>query len=174
LINHHSISVKAPAKSIYTELLSWGESDWWPADVPMLYTRLTEGEPGVGTRYRQKVQKPMGPEWETEIISATEGREVSRKFLKGMFTGVERVYIIPVPGANEVHYMMDFEIVGPVNRLLWESVYRGKHDEGIKKVLRALKHHLEGTETDDAEVDEHPATPEEAARRRFLRGLIRR
>ncbi len=173
MINHHSITVKAPADGIYRELLSWGESGWWPGDCPMRYTRLTEGEVGVGTRYRQKVQKPMGPEWETEVISATEGREISRRFTKGMFSGVERLYIIPAMGANEVHYMMDFEIIGSLNRLMWEGLYKGKHDENIRKVLLALKRHLEGG-GQERDVEEHPSTPEQAERRRFLRGLIRR
>lgn len=173
MINHHSITIRAKASRIYPELLSWGESEWWPAEVPMRYTRLTDGEVGVGTRYRQKVEKPLGPEWETEIISATEGRELSRRFTSGMFTGVERLYIIPAMGANEVHYMMDFEVPGRLDRLMWESLYKGKHDKNIKKVLIALKRHMEGSGPGD-EVEEHPATPEEAERRRFLRGLIRR
>lgn len=173
MINHHSITVKAPAGRIYRELLIWGESEWWPKDCPMRYTRLTEGDVRVGTRYLQKVQKPMGPEWETEVISATEGREVSRKFTKGMFTGVERLYIIPAMGANELHYMMDFEVVGNINRLMWEGLYKGKHDENIRKVLLALKRHLEGGPSGE-EVEEHPSTPEQAERRRFLRGLLRR
>lgn len=173
MINHHSIAVKAPAGRIYRELLSWGESEWWPSDCPMRYTRLTAGDVGVGTRYLQKVQRPMGPEWEAEIITAAEGREVSRRFTRGMFKGVERLYIIPAMGASEVHYMMDFEVVGMLNRLMWETVFQKKHDENVARVLLALKRHLEGGGTGD-DVEEHPSTPEQAERRRFLRGLIRR
>ena len=143
MINHHVIFVEAEPKAIYKELLSWGESKWWPGSVPMRYTRLTGGELGVGTRYHQKVEKPFGPEWDVEIISATSDREVSRKFLNGMFKGVERVYVIPEQGGCEVHYLMDYEVVGLVNRILWKLFYVKKHDAGIKQVLEALKGYIE-------------------------------
>src|ERR1700688_2561696 len=97
MVNHHSVIVKAPPENIYREVLSWGESGWWPKESPMRYMRLSGGSSIVpGTRFRQKVHVPFGPEWEVEVISATPHREVSWQFLAGMFTGVYRVYIIPV------------------------------------------------------------------------------
>jgi hypothetical protein len=173
LINHHSIEIKASPAEIFKELLTWGESAWWPAGSPMRYTRLTEGEIGVGTRYHQKVHVPFGPEWDVEVTSISQDREVSRKFLNGMFRGVEREYIIPGRTACEVHFLMDFEVAGAVNRLLWNLIFRKKHDDNIGTILKALKGHLEGG-TVWAEVVEHPATPEEADRRRFLMGIFKR
>jgi len=143
LINHHSIQVTAPADAIFRELLVWGESEWWPEDTPMRYTRLTGGDVGVGTRYHQKVHVPFGPEWDVEVVSVVEGESVTRKFLNGMFSGTEKVYITKAGANNEAHFHMDFEVVGAVNRLLWDKVFRGKHDENIVKILAALKGYLE-------------------------------
>jgi len=173
LINHHSIHIKATASEAFKQLVIWGESDWWPADTPMRYTRLTPGEVGVGTRYHQKVHVPFGPEWDVEVVSLSPDREVSRKFLNGMFTGFERVYIIPGRDACEVHFLMDFEVSGGKDGFLWKHLFRKKHDENIKKILLALKGYLEGGPV-EAEVEEYPATAAEADRRRFLKGLFKR
>lgn len=173
MINHHSIAVNAPVDDIFRQLLAWGESEWWPSGCPMRYTWLTEGEIRVGTRYRQKVEKPFGPEWETEVVSITPGREVSRKFVGGMFTGVERLYIIREVGGSEVHYMMDFEVTGAVNRFMWNNFYMASHDENVGIVLAALKRHLEGR-GGVGDVEEHPNTAQCAARRKFLRSFIKR
>lgn len=173
MINHHSIAVYAPVEEIFAQLVVWGESGWWPADCPMRYTRLTGGDVRVGTRYLQKVERPFGPQWEVEVESITPGREVSRRFVKGMFTGFERVYIIKEITGTEVHYMMDFEIPGTKDRFLWNNFYRAKHDENLAKVLAAMKHYLEGKGSAE-EVEEHPSTAECAARREFLRGFIKR
>ena len=173
MINHHSIAVNAPVERIFEQLLIWGESKWWPAGCPMRYTRLTDGEIGVGTRYRQKVERPLGPEWEVEVVSVTRGREVSRRFIKGMFTGVERLYIIREKTGSEVHYMMDFEVPGAKDRFLWNTFYKARHDENVAMVLAALKRYLEGSGKPE-EVEEHPSTAECAARREFLRSFIKR
>ncbi len=173
MIDHHSIRIKAASSSVFIEMLSWGESAWWPAKSPMRYTRLTEGEVTVGTRYHQKVHVPFGPEWDVEVTSVTPDREVSRKFLNGMFRGVERLYIIPGRADCEVHFLMDFEVVGAVNRLLWRLIFRNKHDENLRSILSALKSHLEGG-PGEGEVEDYPDSPSSAERRRFLRGIFRR
>jgi hypothetical protein len=178
LINHHSIIVKAPAREVFVEILLWGEAPWWPPDSPMRYTRITPGEDiKVGCRYRQKVHMPFGPQWDVEVISVTEGREVSRRFLKGMFEGIDRVYIIPLGrNSSEVHFLMDFKVVGAFNRIMWDLLFRAMHDKNIKKILLALKKHVESGlgVTGEGVVEEHPSTPEEADRRRFLKGVFKR
>ena len=144
MVNHHSVTVKASQEKIYQEVLSWGESQWWPKESPMRYTRITAGSGVVpGTRFSQKVHVPLGPEWHVEVISATPHREVSWKFLEGMFTGVYRVYIIPAEGACELHFMMDYEIAGLVNRMVWRYFSLKQHDRNIELILNSLKDYVE-------------------------------
>ena len=88
-----------------------------------------------------------------------------------MFRGTDRVYIIPNRRFNEVHFLMDYEIVGNLNRILWARIYRRMHDENIKRILRALKASLEGKEVSK---QEDWLSPEEQDRRRFFKSLIRR
>ncbi len=144
MINRHSIDIKAAPSEIFRELVLWGESKWWPAGSPMRYTRLTPGGIGVGTRYRQKVRVPFGPEWDVEIASLSPDREVAKRFLNGMFRGVEREYIVPADGACQVHFLMDFEVVGGLNRLMWEAVFKKRHDVNLGLILNSLKGFLEG------------------------------
>lgn len=144
MVNHHSVIVRASQEKIYREMLSWGESEWWPKESPMRYTRLSGGSGAVpGIRFRQKVHVPFGPEWEVEVISATPLREVSWKFIEGMFTGVYRVYIIPEGDGCELHFMMDYEIAGLVNRLVWRFYSLSQHDGNIMLILNSLKDYVE-------------------------------
>ncbi len=144
MVNHHSVTVKASQERIYSEMLSWGESEWWPKESPMRYTRLSGGRGAVpGARYRQKVHVPFGPEWQVEVVSAVPGREVSWKFLDGMFIGVYRVYIIPVEDACELHFMMDYKVAGLFNRMAWRLYSLGQHDRNIMLILNSLKDFVE-------------------------------
>ena len=143
MIDHHRVSIMASAGKIFPHLVKWGESGWWPQDTPMRYTRLTGGDIGVGTRYRQKVEVPFGPKWEVEVVDIRPGRSLSRRFMKGMFRGVESLYLEQGPYACDVNFRMDFKVVGPVNRLLWRYVYKKRHEANIRKILDALKGHME-------------------------------
>ncbi|HLB25845.1 MAG TPA: SRPBCC family protein [Nitrospirota bacterium] len=173
MVNHHFVTVNASADRLYPEILAWGESAWWPADSPMRYTRLTGGGPCVGAKYRQKVMRPFGPEWEAEIVSANAPREVTWRFTRGMFTGVYHLYIIPDEGFSEVHFMMDYGVRGFINRLMWRLVFHGKHDLNMRKILAALKAHVEGKAAGDAPPEPAPSR-EEADRRQFLAGILGR
>ena len=144
MISHHFITVNAPVGAIYKEIVLWGESGWWPGESPMKYSRTDPGEIKVGTRFHQKVYKPFAPEWDVEVISITPGYEISRKFISGMFRGTDKVYIKPGEKSNEVHFLMDYEIIGGINRILWKLAYRRMHDENIARILAAMKSALEG------------------------------
>jgi hypothetical protein len=171
LLNHHFVEIKAPLERIFEEIVLWGESSWWPDESPMKYSREEKGGIRVGTVFHQKVHRPFAPEWDVEVTSIVPGREVSRKFINGMFRGSDKVYIIPNRGFNEVHFLMDYEIAGNLNRVLWARVYRRMHDDNIKLILRALKASLEGAEVPE---QEDLLSPEEQDRRRFFKSLIRR
>ena len=145
MINHHYIKVNAPAEEVFPSMALWGEAPWWPEGSPMKYTRLTGGtEITTGCRYRQKVQKPFGPQWDVEVTSVTPGREVSFRFLGGMFRGVYRIYLIPASGGCEVHFLMNYEVVGAVNKLTWKLFAFKQHEESIRNILGALKMYIDG------------------------------
>ena len=168
------MTVKAPVARVFRELLLWGEASWWPEQSKMRYTRLSSpGDVQVGTRYRQKVHVRFGPVWDAEITSIGANREVSFKFLNGMFKGVYRLYVIPEGGLCEVHFLMDYEVVGLVNRVAWRLMFERKHDENINMLLSAMKSYLEGSQAAVEETGQ-PGTVLEAERRKFLQGLIKR
>jgi hypothetical protein len=139
----------------------------------MKYTRLSGAEEGdvcVGTSYNQKVTLPFGPSWEVEVESIVEGREISRKFLNGMFRGVERLYMIPVHAATEVHFLMDYEVVGWLNNFLWRKKFEAMHDRNIGVILGALKAHIDGGSPDDFADD---AANIDHSKRDFLRKFVK-
>ena len=146
MISHHFITINAPVDAIYREIVLWGESAWWPDESPMKYSRTDLGEVRVGTCFHQKVYKPFAPEWDVEVISITPGYEISRRFITGMFRGTDQVYIKQSEKANEVHFLMDYEVMGGINRILWKLAYRRMHDENIVRILNAMKSALEGAE----------------------------
>ncbi|MBI5043084.1 MAG: hypothetical protein HZC10_04485 [Nitrospirae bacterium] len=61
-----------------------------------------EGVVQVGTRYHQKVLLPFAPEWDVEVISITQNKEVTRRFLNGIFSGTDSVILEPLRDGVEV------------------------------------------------------------------------
>ncbi len=146
MINHHFVTINAPVDAIYREVVLWGESRWWPDESPMKYSRKDSAEVRVGTRFHQKVYRPFAPEWEVEVVSITPGHGISRRFISGMFRGTDKVYIKPGEKSSEVHFLMDYEITGGMNRILWRLAYRRMHDGNIVRILNAMKSALEGAQ----------------------------
>lgn len=151
MINSHTVIINADIGKIFKQALLWGEAEWWPKDCLMRYTRLSnfpsplagegkgEGVIQVGTRYHQKVLLPFAPEWDVEIVSITLNKEVTRKFLNGIFSGTDSVILESVKGGIEVKAVMDFEVNGYFNKLAWRFIFKRMHDENLAKILKAMK-----------------------------------
>ena len=151
MINSHAIIINADIEKVFQEALLWGEAEWWPKDCLMRYTRLSnfpsplvgegkgEGVVQVGTRYHQKVLLPFAPEWDVEIVSVTLNKEVTRKFLNGIFSGTDSVILKPLKDGIEVKAVMDFDVNGYFNKLAWRFIFKRMHDENLEKILKAMK-----------------------------------
>ncbi len=151
MINSHAIIINSDIEKVFQQALLWGEAEWWPKDCLMRYTRLSnfpsplwgegqgEGVVQVGTRYHQKVLLPFAPEWDVEIVSITTNKEVTRKFLNGIFSGTDSVILKPLKDGIEVKAVMDFDVNGYFNKLAWRFIFKRMHDENLEKILKAMK-----------------------------------
>ncbi len=142
MINSHTVIINAYIDKIFKQALLWGEAEWWPKECLMRYTRITGGDIRVGTRYHQKVSLPFAPEWDVEIVSITQNREIKRRFLNGIFSGTDSVILEPVKGGIEVKAVMDFDVNGYFNKLAWRFIFKRMHDENLEKILKAMKEYF--------------------------------
>ena len=108
----------------------------------MKFTRLTDGEIKVGTRYRQKVLLPFAPSWEVEVTKLIPNREIERTFLNGMFSGKENVSIEKSSDRIKLDYLMLYRINGRANEFFWNRLFERMHDQNIRMILKALEQHL--------------------------------
>ena len=141
-LNHHFILIEAPADLIVPEVILWGEAVWWPKNSSMKFTRLTPGEIQAGTKYRQKVLLPLAPTWEAEVTRLVPGKEIERTFLNGMFKGKETVTLEERYNGTKVEYVMHYEVLGILNRILWQLFFRKMHDRNIEMILKALQNYV--------------------------------
>ena len=74
-----------------------------------------------------------------EIVSITPNKEVTRKFLNGIFSGTDSVILKPLKDGIEVKAVMDFDVNGYFNKLAWRFIFKRMHDENVEKILRAMK-----------------------------------
>lgn len=143
MINSHTAIINADIEKIFQQALLWGEAEWWPKDCLMRYTRINEGKGEwgvqVGIRYHQKVLLPFAPEWDVEVVSITQNKEVKRRFINGIFSGTDSVILKPVKDGIEVKALMDFEVNGYFNKFAWRFIFERMHDENVEKILRAMK-----------------------------------
>lgn len=152
-VNHHFIFIEVPIDIVAPEVVLWGESEWWPKKCLMRFTRESQGEIGVGTRYRQKIRKPLGHSWKVEVTKFIPDRLVERTFQTGMFQGYEVTKIEERSNGTRIDYELHYKIRGLLNKLLWPLCYRKQHDKNIKMILSALKDHVTKKHQEQQEKD---------------------
>jgi len=140
--NNHSIIVHSKVKEALAEIISWGESSWWPKNSLMRFVRQGPRLVEKGTRYRQEVLLPFAPSWDVEVSSVTD-LSITRRFLNGMFSGQETVSLKGQDPAVTVFYKMTYEVNGILNKILWVLIFRRLHDRNIEAILASLKSFLE-------------------------------
>ncbi|MFZ5799896.1 MAG: hypothetical protein ACOY3D_00735 [Candidatus Omnitrophota bacterium] len=140
--NRHTIFIAAPADEVFKQALLWGEAKWWPKHSLMQFIRRSGEEIKIGTIYRQKVKLPFGPQWEVAINEIVPVQRVSRNFLNGIFKGREMVLVIPQTFGCQVDYVLDYEINGKINKLLWKIFFQRLHDENLKLILESMREYI--------------------------------
>ena len=148
-LNHHFILIEAPCELVASEIISWGEALWWPKKSFMMFTRLTPGEIKLGTKYRQKVLLPLGPAWEAEITRLIPGKEIERTFLNGIFQGKETISLEQRYNGIKVDYLMRYQVVGILNKILWQLIFQKMHDRNIETILKALQEYMTNQQKKD-------------------------
>lgn len=142
--NRHSIFIATTAFEIFPQILLWGEAAWWPKKSQMKFIRQTKGEIRIGTKYLQQVLLPFAPQWEAEISEIEPNRKVCRRFLNGIFKGQEWVELEPTAIGTRVNYVMDYDINGLINRMMWQWLFQRLHDRNIEMILANLKDFVTG------------------------------
>ena len=140
--NRHFVLIEVTADLIFPEIVLWGEAIWWPPKSSMKFTRLTPGAIQVGTKYQQKVLLPLAPKWEAQVTNLIPGRLIERIFLNGIFRGKETVIIEERYDGMKVDYLMEYEILGLFNKMMWGMHFQKLHDKNIEMILKALKEHV--------------------------------
>ena len=142
-IVQEAIIVSSP-QSIFEELLTWGESSWWPKKSLMQFKNLS-GKREKSSVYLQKVRLPFGPSWHTrnEIIDP-ENLRIKRVFLDGMFDGFEELSVEKLQdNAFKAVYKFSYRIKGLINKIMWSLLFKRLHTKNIVLILGSLKRHLE-------------------------------
>lgn len=152
--NKHSIFVHCHLGEALSEIILWGEAGWWPKNSLMRFVRcgtglVKEGTPrknpsGIvrGTRYKQEVLLPFAPSWEVKV-EQIDDKSITRRFLNGMFDGNETVSLEPLRDGVNVSYVMNYQINGFLNKILWPLVFERLHNRNIEEILANLKSYLE-------------------------------
>ena len=138
------IKIKAVCYEIFRELISWGQSSWWPKQTLMSIENLS-GTIDVGTRYRQQVKVPFGPNWCTvNKVIDKKNLYIRRDFFGNMFDGFEELTIVPDEDGNgEVCYTFAAELKGALSRFFWKNGAKKIHTDNITMILSSLKEYLE-------------------------------
>lgn len=143
--NSHSILVKSDPEKAFLEMIRWGESNWWPKNSLSTFIRRTPGsEITVGTVYKQVLNLPFKPNWNSEITEIKEPRFLERAFLNGFLIGSEVLSLNDKDnGLLEVNYFLKYKVRGFFNSIIWILIFRWLHDKNIQLILRSLKNYLE-------------------------------
>jgi hypothetical protein len=136
----HFIFIEAPIEIVGPEAMAWGVASWWPAESLLRFTKMSAGDLAVGTVYKQEIKmKRLSTSWQVEITKFEPNILVERTFKGGLIKGCEIVRIGERSNGTRVDYERDYEIVGPLNKILWPVFYQKQYDANIELALRKLK-----------------------------------
>ncbi|MCB9757765.1 MAG: hypothetical protein H6753_04985 [Candidatus Omnitrophica bacterium] len=139
---HKFMFLEAPIEAVSAELITWGESSWWPQDCLWKYIRQTDGEIRVGTQYLIKINKPSAADWTAQVTQLLPKCLVERTFEKGLFNGFERITMEERANGTRIDYELHFKIRGLLNILMWPFLFRAQYVKTINKVMDALKDYV--------------------------------
>ena len=99
----------------------------------------------IGTRYRQRVRLPFGPNWCTvNKVIDKKNLYIRREFFGNMFDGFEELTVIPDEDGNgEVDYTFAAELKGVFSKFFWKNGAKSMHTDNITVILSSLKEYLE-------------------------------
>jgi hypothetical protein len=138
------IRIEAVCYDIFKELVSWGQSSWWPKNTLTSIENLS-GTIDVGTRYRQQVKLPFGPNWCTvNKVIDKKNLYIRRDFFGNMFDGFEELTVVPdEDGHGEINYTFAAELKGGIAKFFWKNGAKKMHTDNITMILSSLKEYLE-------------------------------
>ncbi len=106
----------------------------------MRFIRKTSGDLKVGTQFTQKVLLPWAPDWDVQVTKLIPESVIERTFLNGIFKGKETVRVVALEeNKTKVDYVLEYEVQGFLNRLLWPVLFERLHNYNIEMILTALK-----------------------------------
>ncbi len=138
-IDRHFVFLEVPVGIVGPQAMLWGEAEWWPRDCPMRFVKETQGETGVGTRFRMELKGSKEPPWTVEVAQWDPNKFVQRIFVSGMLKGFEVIKIGERSNGTRVDYEMYYSVREPLKKILWPFLYKKRHEDAIEKILNALK-----------------------------------
>ena len=138
------ITIEAEPRTIFKELLLWGESPWWPKSSLMQFRNLS-GRIDTQTLYAQKVKLPLAPSWHTKNAVVDDNEfYIKRVFLDGIFSGFEELAIHQQEEKlKKIRYCFNYEVKGFFNKVMWNILFKKLHVKNINLILKNLKGYLE-------------------------------
>ena len=134
--------IEIPVGQLSEEIFYWGEAAWWPAAVPLQFSKTTAGDVGLGTQYGFKLDGLLAPSGVVEITQYEPRQIMERTFRRGFFGGYEVLQISERANGTRVDYEMHYQVTGVFQQLLWSLLYKKKYIQATEMVLESLKQHI--------------------------------
>jgi len=130
---------EVPVARIPAGALLWGDPGWWPSAGPFKFSKITNGDEGLGTQYDFQLAGFLAPAGISEVTQYEPRQVIERTFRRGFFVGYEVVQISERANGTRIDYEMHYQVTGVVQRLLWDVFYKKKFILAVEAVLEALK-----------------------------------
>ena len=136
--NHHFIFIEATQKIVGPQIILWGEASWWPKTSKIKLLRETPGDIQMGTTYKQRFAKLFAPRWRNEVTQLVADQEIEKTFIKGPFSGFERISTEWRLNGTRVDYTLQYKIHGFLNQILWTLFFERAYNKNIQMILNSL------------------------------------
>ena len=134
---HHVALVEAPLDVVGAQLAVWPENAWW-SFAPLGFKAITFDGMRAGARWEGSFKSFFPIRWHGEVAEFVANTRV-RSVLDGFFKGTELLSAEERFNGIKVEYHLTYEIVNPVNQLLWSLFVEESFIKATQNALKAFK-----------------------------------
>ena len=141
-VNHNFFFVEVPFNIVGPEAMAWGEGSWWPKNSLTQFSRISDGELNVGTRFKMKIMKPVPAALTVEVTKFVPNKILELTFKSGIFKGgYEVIKLEERTNGTRLDYEFHSRAKGVLNQVL-SLLYQNPYAENAKLILSSLKEHV--------------------------------
>lgn len=143
---HQFIFIEFDQEKVASEVLQWGNAEWWPTTAEIHYTRDGQGVAQQGQKIMLDILRPWALKFEGEVIFCDQKTRLEVDFQKGFLRARELLTLEERSNGVRIDYLMQLAAQSLSQKWIWKIFFQRRFESSLREILRALKRFVETRE----------------------------